>query len=124
LEALVRLLNSTGQTDAADQQSLASQAIQPRNYANNLRAAAVFNARRDDAQEVRCLLAAEECGPMTSRAESRLARKLLGLGRPDEALAHLAVARRVSLYEGDPSETEQLGRVIEGLEQRLKQVQR
>jgi hypothetical protein len=57
---------------------------------------------------------------MSSRAESRLARKLLGLGRTDEALAHLGIARRVSRYEGDPSETEQLGRVIESLEQRVR----
>ena len=120
LEALVKLLDSIGRTDAADRQSLASQPLQPRNYANNLRAAAVYNAHKDDAQEVRSLLAAEESGPMSSRAESRLARKLLGLGRPDEALSHLAIARRVSLYEGDPSETEQLRRVIESLEQRLK----
>ena len=120
LDSLLRLLESSGQTEAADGQALASQALQPRNHANNLRAAAVYGARKDEAQEVRCLLAAEESGPMSSRAESRLARKLLGLGRTDEALAHLGIARRVSRYEGDPSETEQLGRVIESLEQRVR----
>jgi tetratricopeptide (TPR) repeat protein len=121
LEGLVALLKAGGRADAAGRESLAAADRQPRNYANNLRAAAACRELKDDEREVRYLLAAEASGPMSSRAEGRLARKLLGLGRPDEALAHLALARRVSRYEGDPAATEELGRVIDAVELRMNQ---
>ena len=120
LEALVGLLERTGQTDAAEKETLAAVGNQPRNYANNLRAAALFARRGDDTQEIRCLMAAESSGPMASAAERALARKLLALGRPEEALAHLALARRVSRYEDNPLVTEQIGQAIVGLESRMQ----
>jgi len=120
LEAFVNLLGATGQTDAADQETLASVALQPRNFANNLRAASLYGRRKDDAHEVQYLLAAESSGPMTSATEQRLAQRLLSLGRPDEALTHLALARRVSLYEGNPLQTVQISTVIERLESQMR----
>ena len=81
--------------------------------ANNLRAAIINDSHGDDAQSVRCLLAAERSGPVTSGVELWLARKLFTLGRPDEGLTHLAEARRISLVEGDPAVTESISQAIE-----------
>jgi len=105
LEALVALLHETGQTAAADQATLAAVDRQSRNQANNLRAALLSGRRGDDEAQIRFLRAAERSGMVTSGVELRLARKLLELNRPVEALAHLAEARRISLVEGDAGTT-------------------
>ena len=57
------------------------------------------------------LLAAERSGPVTSGVELHLARKYVGLHQPEQVLTHLAEARRISWYEGDPAET----KTIEGI---------
>ena len=105
LEALVTLLNETGQTAVAEQATLAAVDPQSRNQANNLRAAILSEQRGDDEAQIRFLLAAERSGMVTSGVELRLARKLLEHNRPVESLAHLAEARRISLIEGDAGTT-------------------
>jgi Flp pilus assembly protein TadD len=120
LEELVGLLGGLGQSAAAEKESLSAADSQPRNQANDLRSAIIHDRRGDDEQAVRCLLAAERSGPVTSGVELWLARKLLGLGRPDEALTHLAEARRISVYEGDPAATESIGQAIEHVLSQLR----
>ena len=115
LEELEGLLNGLGQAAAAERESLAAAESQPRNLANNLRAAIICDSHGDDAKSIRCLLAAERSGPVTSGVELGLARKLFKLERLDESLAHLAEARRISLYEGDPAMTDSIGRAIENI---------
>lgn len=105
LEALVALLNETGQTAAAEQATLAAVDRQSRNQANNLRAALLSERRGDDEAQIRFLRAAERSGMVTAGVELRLARKLLERDRPVEALAHLAEARRIALIEGDAGTT-------------------
>jgi tetratricopeptide (TPR) repeat protein len=113
LEELVSLLSAAGQAGAAEKETLAAVDSQPRNQANNLRAAIFYDSHGDDAQSVRFLLAAERSGPVTSGVELTLARKLFNLKRPDDALSHLAEARRISLYEGDPGVTKSIEQGIE-----------
>jgi len=115
LEELVALLGSRGQAAEIEKATLAAVDTQPRNQANNLRAAILADSHHDDAQSVRFLLAAEESGPVTSGVELSLARKLFNLKRPDEALSHLAKARLVSLYEGDPGVTKSIEQAIENI---------
>jgi tetratricopeptide (TPR) repeat protein len=115
LEGLVGLLNEIGQKAAAERETLAAAESQPRNQANNLRAAIICDSSGDAQRETRYLLAAERSGPVNSAVELKLARKLLDLRRPDEALTHLAEARLISIHEGDPSVTEQIRQVIENL---------
>jgi hypothetical protein len=52
---------------------------------------------------------------VTAAVELQLARKLFGLHRLDETLTHLAEARRISLYEGDPAATASISHAVEGL---------
>lgn len=113
LEALVNLLGATGQSKAAEQASLSALDAQPRNLANNLRSAIIFDGQGDDPGSLRCLLAAERSGPVTSAVELRIAKKLFGLQKLDETLTHLAEAKRVSFYEDDPAATESINRAIE-----------
>jgi tetratricopeptide (TPR) repeat protein len=115
LEALVGLLGETGRTDAAQTECLDVADRQPRNLANNLRAAIIYDTRGDEAHAVQCLLAAERSGPVTAAVELQLARKLFGLHRLDETLTHLAEARRISLHEGDPAATAAISRAIDSL---------
>jgi tetratricopeptide (TPR) repeat protein len=109
----VNLLNGLGRTAAAEKETLAAFDNQPRNQANNLRAAVIYDARGDDAKCIQCLMAAERSGPVTSGFELQLAQRLFKLERLDDALDHLAEARRVSVCEGDPAATESIGRIIE-----------
>jgi tetratricopeptide (TPR) repeat protein len=120
LEALVTLLNEAGRTADAEKATLAAADHQPGNQANNLRAAIASEAHGDDAQAIRFLIAAERSGPVTSAVELRLARKLFGLRKLDDALTHLAEARRLSLYEGDPSVTDSIGQVIEHIRSEMR----
>jgi len=113
LEALVNLLGQTGHPDAAQEASLSALDRQPRNLANDLRAAIIYDTRGDAAQSARCLIAAEESGPLTAAVELQLARKLFDLHRIDETLTHLAEARRLSAYEGDPAMTDSIAQAIE-----------
>ena len=113
LEELVRLLGGSGRSAAAAEASLAALDRQPGNLANNLRSAIIYDGRGDDAQTVRCLLAAVRSGAVTAGVELKLARKLFDLRRPDEGLTHLAEARRISLYEGDPAATDSIAQAIE-----------
>ncbi len=115
LEELVGLLGSQGHAAGVEKATMAGVDSQPRNQANNLRAAILSDSHHDDAQSVRFLIAAEESGPVTSGVELSLARKLFNLRRPDEALSHLAKARLVSLYEGDPGATKSIERAIENI---------
>lgn len=104
-EALITLLQEQGKTAEAAQASLSAAPAQARNLANNLRAAAAAEARGDEADSVAWLRAAERSGPVPAALELRLARKLYGQGQRDESLLHLAWARRISRYEGNPAVT-------------------
>jgi hypothetical protein len=120
LEELVSLLEFFGRRDAAMKVTLDHAGLQPRNQANNLRAAISADAGGDAAGEIRYLLAADSSGPVNSSLELRLARKLFDAGRPDDGLAHLALAMRISTHEGDPAVTEQIRRGIEGLLEKMR----
>jgi Flp pilus assembly protein TadD len=120
LEGLLGLMAGSGRSQAAEVASIAAVDRQPSNLANDLRAAVVYGSRHDDANEVKCLLAAEKCGPVTSAVEFRLAQGLFKLGDFDGTLTHLALARRISLCEGNPEATESIEKAIDGLWQRLK----
>jgi tetratricopeptide (TPR) repeat protein len=115
LEALVSLLGESGHPDAAEKESLAALDLQPGNLANNLRAAIIYDTRGDDPDSVRCLLAAERSGPVTAAVELQLARKLFRLQKVDETLAHLGLAKRISILEGDPAEADSISRAIEDI---------
>jgi predicted Zn-dependent protease len=105
LEELVSLLVKAGRTEEAAQASLTAAEHQPSNQANHLRAARAAEARADEAAAVKHYLAAGRSGPVTAALKVQLARNLTGLGRADDALLHLAWARRLSLLEGDPAVT-------------------
>ena len=117
LEAIVRLLEDSGRGSEAETPTLDALAAQPQNFDNNMRAAHIHGTRGEREQEEACLAAAERSGPLPSVTEGKLSRLLLSLGRTDEALEHLALARRISAFEGDPAATEQISRVIAVLEQ-------
>ena len=120
LEALVPLLEGSGRGEEADTLTLAALLAQPQDFENNMRAARIYAKRGETEQEAACLAAAETSGPVSSSTEGRLSRLLLSLGKSDQALEHLALARRISVYEGDPSVTEQISKVIGVLEQHLR----
>jgi tetratricopeptide (TPR) repeat protein len=115
LDELEGLLDKHGQSTKAQEECLAATVYQPRNLANNLRAALIYDSQHNDEKMVGSLLAAERSGHVTSLVEFKLAQKLFDLGRLDEALVHLAEARRISLYEGAPSLTQELSLAIERL---------
>jgi hypothetical protein len=96
--------------------SLTAAPAQTRNLANNLRAAAAAEARGDEANSAALLLAAERSGPVPAALELRLARKFFALGQPEESLLHLAWARRISRYEGNPVVTESITAFIAQLQ--------
>ncbi len=121
-EALVSLLISTGKTREAEQQSLAAAEFQPRNQANNIRAAAVHEARGEEEAAIRFYEAVVQSGPAPAAIHLRIATKLYALGRLDETLASLAEAHRLSLDEGEPAITTEIRQLIERirLEQRAQ----
>jgi tetratricopeptide (TPR) repeat protein len=112
LEAIVSLLSGSGRTSDAEAESLAAAGFQPGNQANSLRAAKVCEARGDLGGSVRNLLAAELSGPVNATFELTLALQLYQLRRMDEVMGHLAQARELSTYEGDPAVTESIDRLI------------
>jgi tetratricopeptide (TPR) repeat protein len=113
LEALVNLLGESGRTEDAEVASLSALGRQPTNLANNLRSAIIHDTSHDDALSAECLLAAEKSGPVTAAVELRLAQQLYRLGRLDDTLSHLALARRITVYEGGgPREISTISRSI------------
>ena len=115
LEALIALLGESGCTADAEREIIAAVDRQPRNAANNLRAAVIDDTRGDAQHVIQCLRAAERSGPVSSAVEVQLARKLFLDHKVDETLEHLAEARRISLYEGDPAATESVSQAIESI---------
>ena len=59
---------------------------------------------------MRNLVAAERSGPVDATFELTLALKLYQLRRPDEMMEHLAEARSLSTYEGNPAVTDSIDR--------------
>jgi tetratricopeptide (TPR) repeat protein len=112
LEAILGILAQTGRSDAADGASLAAADSQPRNQANNLRAAKIFEARGDEARSAHYLEAAERSGPVNATFELTLALKLYKLKRPAEMMTRLAEAKSLSRFEGSPAVTESIERLI------------
>ena len=92
--------------------SVAAAPAQPRNQANSLRAAQACEAAGDRAGELENLLAAERSGPVTATFELTLALKLYKLGRSYAMLEHLAEARNLSAFEGNPAVTASIDALI------------
>ena len=113
LEELIGMLGGAGEKAQAEEIALAGSVSQVGNQTNQLRSAIIFDTRHDEAQALRCLLAAERSGPFTTGAELNLARRLLRLGRPVDALEHLAEARRISAFEADRSASTSIESAIE-----------
>ena len=112
LEAILGILDLSGRKDAAEGESLAAADDQPRNEANNLRAAKICEARGDEARSARYLEAAERSGPVNATFELTLALKLYRLKRTGEMMTRLAEARNLSRFEGNPAVTESIERLI------------
>ena len=113
LEQLVDLLGRARKASEVEDVCLKAVEHQPGNQPNNLRAAIIYDMRHDDERSSRCLIAAEHSGSVTSGLEANLARRLLRLGRPDDALEHLALARRISIIEGDTAATDRITHSID-----------
>lgn len=116
LEPLVGLLRDGGRDADASRISLEEAALQPRNQENCLRAAKACDVKGDAEASVRFLMAAELSGPVNATFELTLALKLFQLRRMGEMMTHLALARNLSVHEGDPAVTES----IEGLIARMR----
>jgi len=116
LEAAVGLLVQVGRNEEAESISVAAADRQPRNEANNLRVAKVWESRGDLARSAHYLEAAERSGPVNATFELTLALKLYQTGRMDDMMTRLAEARTLSLEEGSPSVTAS----IEGLIARMR----
>ena len=115
LEALAGLLARSGRAAEVAELSLASAARQPRNHANNLRAAISARERGDVDTEIRCLQAAMKSGLVNSGLVLRLARLVYARGQHAEGLLYLADAWRISGFEDDPATTSEISRLIAGL---------
>jgi tetratricopeptide (TPR) repeat protein len=113
LEAIVAIDEQSGRHDDALRESLDAAPAQPRNQANSLRAAQACDAKGDEQRALSNLIAAERSGPVTATFELTLALKLYKLGQPYEMMVHLAQARKLSLDEGNPAVTEQIGGLVE-----------
>jgi tetratricopeptide (TPR) repeat protein len=112
LEALVGQLFDLGKSDEAAKVSLSAADRQPGNEANNLRAANICEIRGDDDGTIRYLQAAEQTGPVNATIELTLALKLYQQKRMPEVMTHLAEARALSTYEGNPATTASIDRLI------------
>lgn len=112
LEFLGILLAKDGRTDELNQLSLTLADRQPRNQANSRRAALLAEQKGDKPATIRYLLAAEHCGPVTSAFEMHLARLLFELGRREDALDHLGVAKRLTQFESDPAGAEAIAKIV------------
>ena len=120
LEALTSLLRDQGQLAAVEKESLAVAERQMKNQLNNFRGAAIHEARSDQEQAVRFLIAAMRSGPATAAIELRIARKLYGLRRWDEMMLHLAEAKRLSILEEDLESTDSIKQLIERMRTEMR----
>ncbi len=113
LESLVSLLMDSGRHEEAEKLSLASAEAQPRNQENSLRAVKACEAAGDAEGAVLNMEAAERSGPVDATFELTLALKLYKMGRIGEMMDHLALARRLSLGEGNPAVTDSIGALVD-----------
>jgi tetratricopeptide (TPR) repeat protein len=119
-ETLVNLLGEAGQAATAEKVTLDAANRQPRNQPNNFRAAIICEERHDETGAMRFLTAAERSGPVTSGFELHLARRYFNQRQLDEALIHLAEARRISRYEDDPATTRSIDEVIANIRAQMQ----
>jgi tetratricopeptide (TPR) repeat protein len=112
LESLVGILEQSGRHEKAARMSVAAAGGQPRNQANSLRAAQACEALGDKEGELQNMLAAERSGPVTATFELTLALKLYKMGRAYAMMEHLAEARSLSMFEGNPAVTESIGALV------------
>ena len=119
LESLVSLLSSSGRVTEAEAESLAGFSRQSRNLSNNLRSAVLFERSHDEANATRALIAAEQSGPVPSTVEIHLAKLLFRANALQEALRHLALAQRLSRYEGNSRSTQDIAGAIGDVERAL-----
>lgn len=116
IEILAGLLAANGHPNDRDQLTDEVAKRVPDDYANDLREVTLCEKRGDEAGAVRAMLAAEAAGPSNATFELTLALKLFKANRLDEALQRLAVAARLSRYEGNPQVTESIVRLIAKLQ--------
>ncbi len=112
LEGLVAILKAAGRNEDTARESLAAAGLQAGNQENSLRAVKACEARGDIEGSVRNLEAAELSGPVNATFELSVALKLYQLRRMREMMAHLANARTLSAYEGNPGVTESIDKLI------------
>lgn len=112
LEGLVGILEGAGRHEEALKESLAAAGNQPGNQANCLRASRALDQAGDADGSLRQLEAAERGDPVNATFELTLALKLYELRRMDGVLEHLALARTLSLGEGDPAVTDSIVTLI------------
>jgi tetratricopeptide (TPR) repeat protein len=108
LDGLVGVLEATGRHEEALQDSLAAADGQPGNQANCLRAEKALDQAGDYEGSLRELETAERSDPVNATFELTLALKLYESRRMDEVLEHLALARTLSLDEGNPAVTDSI----------------
>lgn len=113
LEGLVALCLAQNRRDEADRATAAAVETQPYNQANNLRAAMLSDRRGDPDGAVRCLLAAEDSGPVDAPLELNLAWRLIHLRRAPEAMEHLAEAWHLARIEGRTDVAASIRRTID-----------
>ena len=108
LEGLVGVLEETGRHQDALRVSLAAADAQRGNQANCLRASKALDLAGDTEGSLRELEAAERSDPVNATFELTLALKFYQARRMDDVLEHLALARTLSLNEGDPAVTDSI----------------
>lgn len=113
LEGVISLLTEAGHSAAAAQFAVAAAPGQPRNQANNLRAAQAADRTGDAAGAIRFLLAAERSGPVTSTFELSLALKFYQQHEGPEMMKHLVLALDLARDEGNPAVTASIEQLIQ-----------
>ncbi|HEY3756165.1 MAG TPA: hypothetical protein VGL42_08455 [Opitutaceae bacterium] len=112
LDGLLACLDDLGRSADGDRTALQFSASQTDNRNNDLRCAVLYDHRGDAANETRCLLAAEHCGPVTSGVEIKLTHNLFAENQPEAAFLHLGWARQLAQLEGEVSALSQIDSVI------------
>jgi hypothetical protein len=119
LELLVQERSEAGDPAGADALSLQARPLQPYDYFNNERLAAIFSARKDASQAADSLRALAVSGPFDSQQHLDLAHRLADLNRGMEMLDELSHARGVARVEGDDAQLARIEKVIAAYRERF-----
>jgi predicted Zn-dependent protease len=101
LRRLVSLFTAEGKKQEATDLMEKARADQPFNFENNLALAKIYDERGDEAGAADCLAAAARSGPATAQVHVYIARHLSKVGRKEDALAELALGKRIAILGGD-----------------------